>query len=481
MLFEGVTQTALPEDALATYIEQLSVEGIDELSRIFADYADSSQLESGAKSIADDIPIADFRRIRDEVQAYVNLPNLKSRTEQARSSFVERLTIGVSAHREAILIRRLDAMHRSTAATGPCLPGLESKTPDTQKAVSTQNGEAIIKQRMEQYLKEQIDDALRKYDRFASEQVALIRKQADKIRDLYDRRLGQIRIQRKHEFREHESAAQRSEWARKCEKYIQSLEPSLERSSPLQRTLLLYYIAAWRSISDLKSFKRKLVWTLFILLGVVFGLAAYLAWTNEFVREFIDSDERTIDDRIGTRIALNLRQKPVKPSYTHHYRWMMHQTQPAKQFSPHELRDGFFEADWSRGRAFNVSVQLLESWMRRTAEHDKSACVCAQHLGIDRYAVFTSGRMLCDPIVLAETGERHAVRPVGDWLLDDYVKFGVLPEHPTYEVPLGVRVQYLAPHGTYAGLETTMQLIQDSVACIHLCGTLARNPVQNKD
>jgi hypothetical protein len=73
------------------------------------------------------------------------------------------------------------------------------------------------------------------------------------------------------------------------------------------------------------------------------------------------------------------------------------------------------------------------------------------------------------------------VRAVGDWLLDDYVKHGILAEHPTYEVPLGVRIQYLAPHGTYAGLETSMQLIQDSVACVHLCGTLSRNPVENKD
>lgn len=485
-MFSGGAQnvpTGLPEDALATDIEQIQLEAIDYLSQIFADYADRTGLESNIGAVTDDISYGDFQDVCEQVQRFVNMPNFGSRLKDARASLVSRLTMVVSVHRDAILARRLDILHRSPMASGPCLPGLDSKDRGQTSAapVGVGNGEAVIKERMEQYLKEQVDEALRKYDKYESTHAAQVVANAKRIRELYDRRLGEIRISRKREFRAHEKAAQSNTWRRRCDKYIQSLEANLENCSPLQRTFLLYYIAAWRFISDLDAFRRVLVWTGAVLFVVVFLLFGYLAWTNEAVRAYIDSDEQVAEDRINSRIVLNLRQKPVKPSYTNHYLWLMHQTQPAKQFSPHELRDGFFEASWSRGRAYNVSVQLLESWMRRTAELDKSACVCAQHLGVDRYAVFTSNRLICDPIVLAETGERHAVRPVGDWLLDDFVKHGMLAQHPTYEVPLGVRIQYLAPHGTYAGLETTMQLIQDSVACIYLCGTLSRSPVQNKD
>lgn len=486
MLFPGGSQDAqstLPEDVLAADIDRVYVDGTDQLIQILANYADSQNLESNIQYISDDIQINDFVDTRDRVQKYVNMPNMREQVDAARSSFVARVTLVANAHKEAILLRRLEAFHRSPTSNGPCLPGIESKNgaAPVTSSPAVSNGEGIIKQRAEQYLKEQVDEVIRKYDRFASDQTAQVKTQAAKVRELYDRRLGEIRLTRKTEFRAYEKAQQRSAWSRKCDSYIRSVGAKLENSSPLQRTLLLYYIAAWRVISDLEKFRRVLMWTTLVVLVAIFVSVGYLAWTNEFVREYIDSDERVTEQRIGSRIVLNLREKPVKPIYTNHYLWMMHQTQPAKQFSPFELRDGFFEASWSRGRSYNVSVQTLESWMRKTAEHEKSTCVCAQHLGIDRYAVYTSNRLLCDPIVLAETGERRAVRAVGDWLLDDYVKHGILAEHPTYEVPLGVRIQYLAPHGTYAGLETSMQLIQDSVACVHLCGTLSRNPVQNKD
>ncbi len=484
MFSGGVEKThMLPEDALASDIEQIHIDAIDQLALIFSEYGDTAGLESRVGTVTDDISFGDFEDVCAQVQRYVNLPNMKTRVDDARSSFRTRLTMVVNAHRDAIWARRLDTLHRSVTSSGPCLPGLETSRAAQPKhePAGTGNGEAVIKERMEQFLSEKIDEALRTYDKFAAEQTAQVTARARRVREMYDRRLGEIRISRKEEFRMHEKAAQSGAWRRKCNKYIQSLEQKIEGSTPLQRTLLLYYIAVWRAISDLEAFRRALLWSALAFFVVTFVLVGYLAWTNEAVRAYIDSDERAIEDRINGRIVLNLRQKPVKPSYTNHYRWLMHQTQPAKQFAPHELRDGFFEQSWSRGRAFNVSVQMLESWMRRTVERDNSGCVCAQHLGIDRYAVFTSGRLLCDPIVLAETGERHAVRPVGDWLLDDYVKHGVLAEPPTYDVPLGVRIQYLAPHGTYAGLETTMQLVRDSVACIHLCGTLSRNPVQNKD
>jgi hypothetical protein len=482
-MFDGGTQSPqyqLPEDALAADIDQMSVDAINHLTQILADYGDLDGLESRVGEVADDISYGDFQHVCEQVQRYVNLPNMRPRMDDARASFAGRLTMVVNVHRDAIWARRLDALHRSTTASGPVLPGLESKR-DAQSistSASTGSGEAVIRERMEQYLREQVDDALRKHDKFAAEQAAQVTTRAKRVRELYDRRLGEIRISRKKEFRMHEKAAQSSAWRRKCDKYIQSLEQKLEAATPLQRTLLLHYISVWRLISDLEAFRRALLWMALALVVSVFVLVGYLAWTNEAVRAFIDSDERAVEERIGGRIVLNMRQKPIKPSYENHYLWLMHQRQPARQFTPHELRDGFFEASWSRGRAFNVSVQLLEAWMRRTAEHDKSACVCAQHLGVDRFAVFTSNRLLCDPIILAETGERHAVRAVGDWLLDDYVKHGVLAEHPTYDVPLSVRIQYLAPHGTYAGLETTMQLIQDSVACVYLCGTLSRNPVE---
>ena len=200
---------------------------------------------------------------------------------------------------------------------------------------------------------------------------------------------------------------------------------------------------------------------------VVLAAAVFMGVrTNERARAWLDHEEIGVSRQIPSGVYVkNLRVAPVKGDYREHYRWMLGQSAPAPSFEEHHMRRGFFDVPWRYGRGYNVTFEDMEAWMSRIG----GACVCAQHLGFDRFVAYTKGMMLCDPQIVASAVETTRTTP-RDWL-DDY---SPRDAPKTYHVPKTARVEYTGVAGLAAGRRMSVQLDQVGVACVMRCGDWAR-------
>lgn len=237
-------------------------------------------------------------------------------------------------------------------------------------------------------------------------------------------------------------------------------------TNPVFRALAPWISWALMRLAD-RSLYRRVVFSVGALSVLVLVVAVAMAVrTNERARAWLDHEEVGVSRKLPSGVYVtHLRQVPVKRDYREHYRWMLAQTGPAPSFEEHEMRRGFFGVGWRYGRGYNVTFDDMETWMSNVG----GSCVCAQHLGLDRFVAYTKGMMLCDPQIVARAVETTRTSP-RDWLDE----FSPHQAPKTYHVPKTARVEYTGVGGLAAGRRMSVQLDQVGVACVMRCADWAR-------
>lgn len=243
-------------------------------------------------------------------------------------------------------------------------------------------------------------------------------------------------------------------------------------TSPVLRALAPYISWALDRMAN-RSLYKRVVFSVGALSVLVLVVAVAMAVrTNERARAWLDYDEVGVSRNLPSKIYVtHLRQGPVKRDYREHYRWMLGQTAPAPSFEEHQMRLGFFDVGWRYGRGYNVTFEDMETWMSSVG----GSCVCAQHLGFDRFVAYTKGMMLCDPHIAARAVETTRTSP-RDWLDE----FSPHQGPKTYHVPKTARVEYTGVSGLAAGRRMSVQLDQVGVACVMRCADWARVDMEIK-
>jgi hypothetical protein len=209
---------------------------------------------------------------------------------------------------------------------------------------------------------------------------------------------------------------------------------------------------------------RNTVRALALLAAVLLAAGAfYVLWTNERAQAWFDPAEKGQMDSVRGALVRNLRSCPVRLVYGDHFRWMLSQEAPAPAFTDAEVARGFFHVAWRYGDGYNVTFDALEQWLAR----ERGACVCAQHLGFDRFVAHARNTTMYDPRIVSRSVE--TVRMAApDWLAE----FCEREVSDVLVAPRMARVEYTDS----AGRRMTARLEAGGAACVLRCGEWARVP-----
>lgn len=232
-------------------------------------------------------------------------------------------------------------------------------------------------------------------------------------------------------------------------------------NNELARAAASYAARTAVRLTDSTVYQRVVRALALLAAALLLAGAGYFLWTNERAQAWLDPAEQGVPAAVRGAYVRNLRAGPVRLVYGDHFRWMLAQEAPAPAFTDDEMARGYFPVAWRYGDGYNVTFDDFERWVAR----ERGACVCAQHLGFDRFVAHARNTTMYDPRIVSRSAETLRLA-APDWLSE----FCEREVSDVIVAPRISRVEYTSS----TGWRLAARLDAEGAACVLRCGEWAR-------